>query len=60
MKQKKKKEREKEYKIGNYLNKKALGQGTFGKVKLGIYIPSQEKVAIKILEKDRIVELSMK
>ena len=52
----KKKEKEKEYKIGNYLIKKTLGQGTFGKVKLGIYIPSQEKVAIKILEKDRIVE----
>ena len=53
---KKKKEKEKEYKIGNYLIKKTLGQGTFGKVKLGIYIPSEEKVAIKILEKDRIVE----
>ena len=52
----KKKEKEKEYKIGNYLIKKTLGQGTFGKVKLGIYLPSQEKVAIKILEKDRIVE----
>ena len=53
---KKKKEKEKEYKIGNYLIKKTLGQGTFGKVKLGIYLPSQEKVAIKILEKDRIIE----
>ena len=45
-----------EYKIGNYLVKYTLGQGTFGKVKLGIYLPTQEKVAIKILEKDRIVE----
>ena len=53
---KKKKEKEKEYKIGNYLIKKTLGQGTFGKVKLGIYLPSQEKVAIKILEKERIIE----
>ena len=52
----KKKEKEKEYKIGNYLIKKTLGQGTFGKVKLGVYIPTQEKVAIKILEKDRIIE----
>ena len=50
------KEKEVEYKIGNYLIKKTLGQGTFGKVKLGIYLPSQEKVAIKILEKDRIIE----
>ena len=52
----KKKEKEVEYKIGNYLIKKTLGQGTFGKVKLGIYLPTEEKVAIKILEKDRIIE----
>ena len=52
----KKKEKEKEYTIGNYLIKKTLGQGTFGKVKLGIYLPTGEKVAIKILEKDRIIE----
>ena len=45
-----KKEKDKEYNIGNYLIKKTLGQGTFGKVKLGIYLPSQEKVAIKVLE----------
>ena len=51
-----KKKKEEEYKIGNYLVKKTLGQGTFGKVKLGIYLPTQEKVAIKILEKDRIIE----
>ena len=51
---------EKEYNIGNYLIKKTLGQGTFGKVKLGIYLPTGEKVAIKILEKDRIVELDDK
>ena len=47
---------EKECKIGNYLIKKTLGKGTFGKVKLGIYIPTQEKVAIKILEKSKIIE----
>jgi 5'-AMP-activated protein kinase catalytic alpha subunit len=52
----KKKEKEVEYKIGNYLIKKTLGQGTFGKVKLGVYLPTEEKVAIKILEKDRIIE----
>ena len=54
--EKKRKAKEAEYKIGNYLVKKTLGQGTFGKVKLGIYLPTQEKVAIKILEKERIVE----
>ena len=46
----------KEYKIGNYMIKHTLGQGTFGKVKLGVYSPNNEKVAIKILEKNRIVE----
>ena len=50
------KKKEKEYQIGNYLIKKTLGQGTFGKVKLGVYLPTEEKVAIKILEKDKIIE----
>ena len=45
-----------EFKIGDYLVKYTLGQGTFGKVKLGIYLPNKEKVAIKIIKKDRIVE----
>ena len=43
----------KEYKIGNYMVQYTLGQGTFGKVKLGVYLPNKEKVAIKILEKNR-------
>ncbi len=41
-------------KIGNYEIIKTLGEGTFGKVKLAIHIPTNEKVAIKILEKSRI------
>ena len=45
-----------EYKIGNYLIQKTIGQGTFGKVKLGLYIPLNEKVAIKILEKRKLIE----
>ena len=52
----KEEESNREYKIGNYMVKYTLGQGTFGKVKLGIYIPNEEKVAIKILEKNRIIE----
>ena len=48
--------KENEIKIGNYLIKKTLGKGTFGKVKLGIYLPNNKKVAIKILEKRRIRE----
>ena len=42
--------------IGDYLIKYTLGQGTFGKVNLGIYLPKKEKVAIKILEKSRMIE----
>ena len=45
-----------EYKIGNYQIKQTLGEGTFGKVKLGIYIPTNEKVAIKVIEKDRMTD----
>ena len=45
-----------EYKIGNYLIQHTLGEGTFGKVKLGIYLPTNEKVAIKVLEKDRLTD----
>ncbi len=31
-----------------------MGQGTFGKVRLGTHILTNEKVAIKLLEKDKI------
>ena len=44
-KKSKEKEKEKDFKIGNYLIKRTLGQGTFGKVRLGIYLPTHEKVA---------------
>ena len=40
--------------IGNYEFIKTIGEGTFGKVKLAIHLPTQEYVAIKILEKSRI------
>ena len=55
-KKSKEKEKEKDFKIGNYLIKRTLGQGTFGKVRLGIYLPTHEKVAVKILEKSKIRE----
>jgi serine/threonine protein kinase len=42
--------------IGDYIIKETLGKGTFGKVKLGIHIPTEERVAIKILEKSKIKE----
>ena len=40
--------------IGNYQFIKTIGEGTFGKVKKSIHIPTKEYVAIKILEKSRI------
>jgi 5'-AMP-activated protein kinase catalytic alpha subunit len=33
---------------------KVLGEGTFGKVRLGVHLPTQQQVAIKVLEKQRI------
>ena len=44
--------------IGNYKIEKTIGQGTFGKVKLAVHLLTGEKVAIKILEKDRIADSS--
>ena len=39
-------------------SEKTLGQGTFGKVKLAIHERTGEKVAVKILEKKKIVDVS--
>jgi serine/threonine protein kinase len=44
--------------VGQYVIGKTLGEGTFGKVKLGNHTLTGEKVAIKILEKDRICDVS--
>lgn len=44
--------------IGNYSLGKTIGEGTFGKVKLGVHIQTNENVAIKVLEKDRICDVS--
>jgi len=30
--------------LGNYKMEKTIGEGTFGKVKLGTHIPTEEKV----------------
>lgn len=35
-----------------------LGEGTFGKVRLGIHLPTKERVAVKILEKEKIADES--
>jgi 5'-AMP-activated protein kinase catalytic alpha subunit len=44
--------------IGHYVLGKAIGKGTFGKVKLAIHTVTGEKVAVKILEKSRIKDSS--
>ena len=41
-------------KIGDYLLLSTIGRGTFSKVKLGLHIPTKQKVAVKILDKDKI------
>ena len=40
--------------ISNYKYIKTIGEGTFGKVKLAVHVPTGEKVAIKILHKNLI------
>jgi len=35
-----------------------LGKGTFGKVRVGTHLLTDEKVAVKILEKDKIIDSS--
>lgn len=44
--------------IGNYILGRTIGEGTFGKVKLGRHILSGASVAVKVLQKDRIVEVA--
>ena len=47
-----------EYTLGNHWDDvgRTLGKGTFGKVKLARHRRTGQEVAIKILEKGRIVE----
>ena len=45
--------------INDYILKEDIGQGNFGKVKLAIYKPNDEKFAIKIINK-KMLKLKMK
>jgi serine/threonine protein kinase len=40
--------------VGDYLLLKTIGQGTFGKVKVGEHIVTQQQVAIKVIEKANV------
>lgn len=42
--------------VGQYMIGKTIGEGTFGKVKIAIHLPTGEKVAVKMLEKSKIKE----
>jgi serine/threonine protein kinase len=42
--------------IGNYTIEKTIGSGTFGKVKLGLHKGTGMRVAVKVLEKQKIVD----
>ena len=42
--------------IGNFILGKSLGKGTFGKVKIGTHKITGEKVAIKILLKEKLID----
>eukprot|EP00437_Effrenium_voratum_P055875 CAMPEP_0181525444 /NCGR_PEP_ID=MMETSP1110-20121109/68971_1 /TAXON_ID=174948 /ORGANISM="Symbiodinium sp., Strain CCMP421" /LENGTH=657 /DNA_ID=CAMNT_0023656249 /DNA_START=111 /DNA_END=2081 /DNA_ORIENTATION=+ len=44
--------------LGHYILGKTIGEGTFGKVKLGRHILTGERVAVKVLEKERIQEVA--
>jgi len=44
--------------IGHYALSKTIGEGTFGKVKLSTHTLTGEKVAVKILEKDKITDVN--
>ena len=44
----------KEILIGDYIIKKTIGTGTFSTVKLGVHRITQKKVAVKILDKNKI------
>mmetsp|Transcript_5785 Transcript_5785/g.14063 ORF Transcript_5785/g.14063 Transcript_5785/m.14063 type:complete len:742 (-) Transcript_5785:127-2352(-) len=44
--------------VGHYLLGKTIGEGTFGRVKLGTHILTDETVAVKVLEKVKIADVA--
>lgn len=51
-------EKQQERRIGNYELGATIGEGTFGKVKLGVHVVTGERVAIKILVKEKIIDVA--
>lgn len=45
--------------VGKYEIGRTLGEGTFGKVKHGVNVETNEQVAIKVLDKDKIQQQNM-
>ncbi|KAJ6313726.1 hypothetical protein OIU76_010805 [Salix suchowensis] len=54
-----KKKKEKGMQLGKYELGRTLGEGNFGKVKLAKNIETGQPFAVKILEKNRIIELKI-
>ena len=46
-------------KVGKYEIGKTLGEGTFGKVKYAVNTETGERVAIKVLDKEKIQKQNM-
>ena len=44
--------------VYNYIGRSTIGKGTFGKVKKASHIATQEPVAIKILQKNKIKDIT--
>lgn len=40
--------------IGDYIVGKTLGEGSFGKVKVGIHMRTRQQVALKIIDQERV------
>ena len=52
------KKKQKSKAVGSYLLSQTIGEGTFGKVKIGTKHTTGQKVAVKILEKEKIREVA--
>lgn len=42
--------------VGGYAIGRTIGRGTFSRVKLATHLKTQERVAVKILEKDKLLD----